>query len=70
MFLPEDRKMLVRGKVTAKSRNDDIIAYTHWYRHDDNLTILRCELEDLARCYMDMQKTDSIAMEYEYKKYL
>ena len=70
MFSPEDRNMLVRGRATIQSRDDEMIVYTHWYRHDDDLDILKYEFENLARCYMDMEKTQGIGMDYEYKEYI
>lgn len=48
---------------------DCIVAYTHWYRHDDDLTVLDSELERLWKCYSGMRKTSGVSIGYEYKDY-
>lgn len=70
---PENRNQLVRGVVTAGnhySSQRDVVAYTYWYRHDDDLNRLENELDSLCRCYMNMSKTNHISFGYEYKDYV
>lgn len=75
---PENRKQLVRGYVVVGNRYcsciqkdspDCITAYTHWYRHDDNLGILERETNKILDLYMSFEKTDSALIGYEYKDY-
>ena len=66
-------RMLVRGCVTVHTRGmveNEIIAYTHWYRHDDDLSQLVADFESLIDCYWTMRYTDSISYGYEYKNLL
>ena len=74
----ENRGQRVRGVLVAADRYtslvsvdnpDCVVAYTHWYRHDDDLTQLDSDLERLQRCYSGMNTTSSIALHYEYKDY-
>ena len=79
----ENRNQMVRGVVAVGNRNSVvlstnpadaeahgfIIAYTHWYRHDDDLETLDKELKSLCESYASMRKTDSIMYGYEYKDY-
>lgn len=78
MFKPENKDMMVRGYVVAASRycggvaKDDpecVTAYTHWFRHDDNLEVLAFETRKLQELYMSFSKTSSMMIGYEYKKY-
>ena len=80
---PENKNMLVRGVVGIGNRysgvvttdpksaeaHDTMIAYTHWFRHDDDLTVLESELDSLVRCYAKMKKSTGIMYGYEYKEY-
>ena len=75
----ENRGQRVRGVVVVgncstgciSSDNPDCItAYTHWYRHDDDLTVLDSELNRLWKCYSDMRKTSGVSISYEYKDYV
>lgn len=52
----------------AEARGN-IVAYTHWFRHDDDLKVLEEELESLVRCYARMRQTDAMMYGYEYKDY-
>ena len=78
MFKPENKDMMVRGYVVVASRyaagcrKDDpenVTAYTHWFRHDDDLTVLERETEALHRVYMSFRDTSSMMIGYEYKPY-
>ena len=80
---PENRNQLVRGVIavgTASSgmitadpeeakKHGVIVAYTHWYRHDDNLSELEHDFEALRRTYMSMSKSAEAMLFYEYKDY-
>lgn len=80
---PENKNMLVRGVVGIGNRNSGmvstdpktaaehgtLVAYTHWFRHDDDMTVLEKELNALVQCYSRMQKTSGIMYGYEYKEY-
>lgn len=74
----ENKGQRVRGCVVAggshtgimsKGNPDCAVAYTHWYRHDDDLTLLERELKRLSDLYMSFSKTDSVAISYEYADY-
>lgn len=74
----ENRGQRVRGVIVlgdrytcniSKDNPDCIVAYTHWYRHDDNLARLDEEFEALSACYSKMKKTSAMMMHYEYKDY-
>lgn len=79
----EDRGQLVRGVVgignhyhsgvtTNPAQAEEmgcLIAYTHWFRHDDDLSVLDRELESLVNCYGRMKQTSSMMYYYEYKDY-
>lgn len=79
----ENKGKLVRGVVAAgniyggcvvfdpieATKHRCIVAYTHWYRHDDDLSVLDRELESLSRLYSNMSKTSIVAYTYEYKDY-
>lgn len=78
MIKPENRNQMVRGyvvsntrdiSVVAKDNPDCITAYTHWYRHDENLGLLEKEVKKLADLYMSFEKTSGISIGYEYKEY-
>lgn len=81
---PEDKKMMVRGYVVYsqnrcpcisldagkdESNWDCQVAYTTWYRHDDNLDELEKELDKLCRFYMSLRPVEGCMMGYEYKEY-
>lgn len=75
---PENREQMVRGYVVVATRYnagcqkdspDNITAYTHWYRHDDNLQLLERETHRLQDLYMSFSKTESMMVGYEYKDY-
>ena len=84
MAKPEDKHQLVRGVLGVGGRSSScvttdenrakefgcIVAYTHWYRHDDDLNRLEAELESLVRCYMKMPYTSGVVYGYEYKDYV
>ena len=84
MAKPEDRHQRVRGVIGIGGRSSGcitankeeaekhgcIVAYTHWYRHDDNLERLEAELESLVKCYMKMPYTSGVIYGYEYKDYI
>lgn len=74
----ENRGQRVRGYIVVGNRYtgcisrdnpDCIVAYTHWYRHDDDLTELERDLKRLADLYMSFSRTQSASMSYEYKDY-
>ena len=74
----ENKGKRVRGYVVAGNRRTGImsknnpdcaVAYTHWYRHDDNLEALERELKRLTELYMSFSKTDSVSAAYEYADY-
>lgn len=79
----ENRGQLVRGGVAIGDRYSGcvssdpkqaeqfgtLLAYTHWYRHDDDLTELDRDLQKLVNVYRDMNKTGSMMYYYEYKDY-
>jgi hypothetical protein len=74
----ENRKQRVRGYVVVGTRStgcvgkDDpqcVTAYTHWYRHDDDLKQLDRELEQLQTVYRGFSKTDCMMVGYEYADY-
>lgn len=74
----ENKGQRVRGCVLAGNRRTGImsknntecaVAYTHWYRHDDNLENLERELKRLSDLYMSFNKTDSVSISYEYAEY-
>ena len=74
----ENRGKRVRGQVVIANGSigcvsadnpECIVAYTHWYRHDDNLAQLDTELESLVRCYSNMAYTASMIIGYCYKDY-
>ena len=74
----ENKGKRVRGCVIAgnrytgimnKNNSDCAVAYTHWYRHDGDLEALERELKRLSDLYMSFNKTDSVAVSYEYADY-
>lgn len=74
----ENRGQRVRGFIVVGNRStsliskdnpDCIVAYTHWYRHDDNLRELDDDLNRLQRLYGSFNKTCSMSIGYEYKDY-
>ena len=58
-----------RTGIMSKNNTDCAVAYTHWYRHDDDLELLERELKRLSDLYMSFGKTDSVAISYEYAEY-
>lgn len=80
---PENKVGLIRGVVGIGNRNSSvvttnledsikygtIVAYTHWYRHDDDLDELEADLIALVRCYGRMKRSSGISYTYEYKPY-
>ena len=75
---PINKGMLVRGKIVvgsgqgslvSESNESCIVAVTHWFRHDDNLSKLEKELQLLSNVYMNMSKTSALMTTYEYKEY-
>lgn len=80
----ENRGQRVRGVVAIGNRSTGclcldeegakehgtLLAYTHWYRHDDNLEQLERDLRSLVDCYSQMKQTGAISYTYEYKDYV
>ena len=83
MIKAENRGKRVRGVIAIGNdsccyittdpreaeKHNCIIAYTHWYRHDENLRELENDLETLKRAYSQMAQTTSMLIHYEYKDY-
>lgn len=74
----ENRGQRVRGCVVvgngsagciSKDNPDCIVSYTHWFRHDDDLTELESDLKKLTDLYMSFKKTSSATVFYEYEEY-
>lgn len=74
----ENRGQRVRGvlvvadrytSLVSASNPDCVVAYTHWYRHDDDLSQLDLEFDRLRQCYSEMKKSASMSMHYEYQDY-
>lgn len=74
----ENKEKRVRGYVLAGNRRtgimsknnpDLVVAYTHWYRHDEDLEKLERELEQLSKLYKSFSKTDTVSTSYEYAEY-
>lgn len=74
----ENRGQRVRGYIVVGNRNTGliskdnpacIVAYTHWYRHDDDLRELEKDLERLRAVYSSFKQTSSMSISYEYKDY-
>lgn len=80
---PENRGQLVRGVVVGDfnrscfisfdikdvEERGNAIAYTPWHRHDDDLSILEEQLNELARLYSSFAGCQGVACCYEYKEY-
>ena len=76
---PENKNMMVRGYVVAapksvssvgKDEPGCLVAYTHWYRHDDNLAELERDLRLLQSVYTTFEKTATMMLGYEYREYM
>lgn len=75
----ENRGQRVRGYIVVGTRStgciskdnpDCIVAYTHWYRHDDDLRELEKELGRLRAVYSSFKRTSCMSISYEYKDYV
>lgn len=78
MKAPKIETGMVRGYVVTgdrytscigKDQEGCITAYTFWYRHDEDLTALERELEDLCRVYSRMKFCTGYLFGYETKEY-
>ena len=74
----ENKGKRVRGCVMAGNRRTGImskenpecaVAFTHWYRHDDDLKVLEREVKRISDLYMSFGKTDNVMISYEYADY-
>lgn len=63
--------VIANGSVGCVSEDNPacIVAYTHWYRHDDDLNRLDEEFESLVKCYSRMKMTASMIIGYQYRDY-
>ena len=77
---PELETGMVRGYVAVGTRyagcigkdvdsHDCTTAYTFWYRHDDDLTLLERDLELLRKAYASMHKWSGMTIGFETKPY-
>lgn len=68
---PENRGQLVRGFVHVHSSFSfrNIEAHTHWFRHDEDLSVLERDLHSLVNVYRSFSKSESITFGYEYMDY-
>lgn len=77
---PELETGMIRGYVAVGThwagcvgkdvdRDGCTTAYTFWYRHDDDLTLLERDLELLRKAYSAMHKSSAMCIGFETKAY-
>lgn len=79
----ENRGQMVRGvaaisfnrsgsicfdKEDAEKRGN-VIAYTPWHRHDEDLEVVEKELSKITRVYASFDNCDGMMFRFEYKDY-
>lgn len=83
MMKPENRGQRIRGVVAVDfhrsgmisfdpvemEKRGNVIAYTPWHRHDDDLSVVEKQMKALADLYSSFDGYCGMVCGYEYKDY-